>query len=316
MLEWKESTMRSANIINYEVRACKFVERRMFIATISRIMGYFHQQYQYIGFGGLAFTDFKLFHKELNIDELYSIENSYGERRIELNKPFSTIKVVRGKSTEKLPDLHLEKPSIVWLDYDNELSDWMFTDASIILNRLPVGGVFITSCNSTLNGEDDMPMKAAKLKELFGDLVPQDVATDCCTPENAPATIRRMFMNICLKVVDGRRKKGSNIRFQPLYNIVYADGGARMFSFGGVVLDDETTLDNLNVSHFPFINTESPFVIQVPNLTLREIIYINQYIDDDESLRKIVNEGIVKQSALQDYLKIYKYMPNYFDVRL
>ena len=123
-------------------------------------------------------------------------------------------------------------------------------------------------------------------------------------------------MNLCLKVIEGRRKGGDNLRFQPLYNIVYSDGEARMFSFGGVLLDDNTTLDNLNISHFPFINTETPFVIHVPNLTLREIIYINQYIDDEDKLSRIVNEGIVKQSVLQDYLKIYKYMPNYFDVRL
>ena len=57
--------MKSATVLNYETRPCKFVERRMLLASIARIMGVLKLRYQYIGFGGLSFTDFKLFHKEL-----------------------------------------------------------------------------------------------------------------------------------------------------------------------------------------------------------------------------------------------------------
>lgn len=56
--------MKSPTVLNYEIRPCKFAERRMLLASFARIIGVFKQQYQYVGFGGLSFTDFKLFHRE------------------------------------------------------------------------------------------------------------------------------------------------------------------------------------------------------------------------------------------------------------
>lgn len=69
--------MKSPNILNYEIRPCKFVERRILLASLYQIVINMRQAYQYIGFGGLAFTDFKLFHKELSIDSMYSIEGCF-----------------------------------------------------------------------------------------------------------------------------------------------------------------------------------------------------------------------------------------------
>ena len=69
--------MKSPTVLNYEIRPCKFAERRMLLASFARIIGVFKQQYQYVGFGGLSFTDFKLFHRELHINTMYSIEGEY-----------------------------------------------------------------------------------------------------------------------------------------------------------------------------------------------------------------------------------------------
>ena len=71
-IKWRELIMsKSAVTINYEIRPCKFVERRMLLASLSRILGAIRkeQEYQYIGFGGCSFTDFKLFHRELQINQ-------------------------------------------------------------------------------------------------------------------------------------------------------------------------------------------------------------------------------------------------------
>ena len=42
--------MNSANKIDYETRPCKYAERRMLIASLSRIIGAENKTYQYIGF--------------------------------------------------------------------------------------------------------------------------------------------------------------------------------------------------------------------------------------------------------------------------
>ena len=71
--------MNSPLIINYELRPAKFTERKMLLAVLTRICAFYDSPYQYIGFGGLDYTDFKLFHKELYIDKMISIE---GGRKI------------------------------------------------------------------------------------------------------------------------------------------------------------------------------------------------------------------------------------------
>ena len=62
--------MKSPTSLNYEIRPCKFVERKMLLSAFARIIPLFKQEYQYIGFGGLSFTDFKLFHRELHINRI------------------------------------------------------------------------------------------------------------------------------------------------------------------------------------------------------------------------------------------------------
>lgn len=49
----------------------------MLLASLYQIVINMRQEYQYVGFGGLMFTDFKLFHKELSVDSMYSIEGSF-----------------------------------------------------------------------------------------------------------------------------------------------------------------------------------------------------------------------------------------------
>ena len=105
--------MKSATVLNYETRPCKFAERRMLLASIARIMGVLKLRYQYIGFGGLSFTDFKLFHKELHIKEMYSIEAKYEQSKLEFNKPYSCINILHGQSSEQLSSIDLSKPSMI-----------------------------------------------------------------------------------------------------------------------------------------------------------------------------------------------------------
>ena len=66
--------MNSPKKINYETRPFKFTERKMLLSTFIRLSNKYESPYQYIGFGGLTFTDFKLFHKELHIEKMHSIE--------------------------------------------------------------------------------------------------------------------------------------------------------------------------------------------------------------------------------------------------
>ena len=99
--------MKSPTVLNYEVRPCKFVERRMLLSVLSRIIPLFQQEYQYIGFGGLSFTDFKMFHRELHINQMFSIEYGYPKEKLEFNKPYSCIQIHPGRSIDELSKIVL-----------------------------------------------------------------------------------------------------------------------------------------------------------------------------------------------------------------
>lgn len=313
--------MRSPNLLNYEIRPCKFVERRILLASLYQIVINTRQVYQYIGFGGLAFTDFKLFHKELGIDLMYSIENCFTPEKLEFNKPFSCIKILHGPSTRMLLKLDLTKPSIVWLDYDGALTLDVFTDINILFNSLPHGSVYIMSCNRQLqndNADTPRPYTNEEFVGIFNGLVPFDIEKNCCADVNAPRTIKRMINSYCHKIIDERNKTGEiSLKYKPLYNIKYQErGGAKMFTCGGIIINKDFDENQLYVNDFNYLNTDTPFEIDIPNITRKEALYLNQILNIEEKEKNIVEKKIMNAADIVKYKKCYKYMPNYYDVRL
>lgn len=308
--------MKSATVLNYETRPCKFAERRMLLASIARIMGVLKLKYQYIGFGGLSFTDFKLFHKELHIKEMYSIEAKYEPNKLEFNKPYSCINILHGQSSDQLSRIDLSKPSIVWLDYDNTLSMTFFTDIELVLREVPHGSIIIISCNRELkNG--NTPYTNEEFKEIYGSLVPYDITENCCADVNSSETIKRMLEGYCHRIIKERNSIGDNLSFVPLYNIKYAEyRGARMFTYGGIVLSSECEKDDLNIDGFDFISTIQPYEINIPNLTYREASYLNQILDIEEREKELIDKKILTATEVEKYKRIYRFLPHFYDVRL
>ena len=288
----------------------------MLLASIARIMGVLKLKYQYIGFGGLSFTDFKLFHKELHIKEMYSIEAKYEPNKLEFNKPYSCINILHGQSSDQLSRIDLSKPSIVWLDYDNTLSMTFFTDIELVLREVPHGSIIIISCNRELkNG--NTPYTNDEFKEIYGPLVPYDITENCCADVNSSETIKRMLEGYCHRIIKERNSIGDNLSFVPLYNIKYAEyRGARMFTYGGIVLSTECEKDDLNIDGFDFISTIQPYEINIPNLTYREASYLNQILDIEEREKELIDKRILTATEVEKYKRIYRFLPHFYDVRL
>ena len=328
---------KSAVTINYETRPCKFVERRMLLASLSRILGTIRKgaDYQYIGFGGCSFTDFKLFHRELHINKMISIEKEgYSDEKLEFNKPFQCVKILRGKSDEVLPRIDLSIPSVIWLDYDSKLEKYMFKDLETIFHTLPVGSVYIFSCNRELKksnyeeledqitSEEDRnsPMSPEELKCVFGDLTPFDIEPDACTPDKSNYTIKRMLDKRIGNIIAERNlSKDENINFRLLYNLIYQENrGAKMYTYGGVVCDDSISVDSIYFDDFDFIAksiNDPAYKIDVPILTHREALVLNQVLFDKSKEQELIDAGIITQTALDKYKQIYKYCPSFHDVR-
>ncbi len=329
---------KSAITINYETRPCKFVERRMLLASLSRILGAIRKgaNYQYIGFGGCSFTDFKLFHRELQINKMISIEEEgFSNEKLELNKPFQCVEIIRGKSNTVLPKIDLSIPSVIWLDYDGVLERYMFEDIETIFHTLPAGSIFIFSCNRELKkgnyeefedqitSKDDRncPMEPDELKTVFGDLVPFDVEPDACTSEKSNYIIQKMLeKKIRNTISDRNSSKDEGIGFQLLYNIIYHENrGANMYTYGGMICDDRTNLNSVYIDDFDFIvrDTNNPaYKIDVPVLTHREALLLNQILFDEDKEKELLSAKIFTKNELEKYKKIYKYCPSFHDVRI
>jgi len=310
--------MNSPLKINYELRPYKFTERKMLLSTFARICHYYQNEYQYIGFGGLSFTDFKLFHNELHINEMCSIEGGdLSNDRLKFNCPYSFIQIHNGLSTNVLSRINLNKQSLVWLDYDGTLDNYMFEDLSLLMRQLPVGSIYLITCNRELkSSETGEEYTVEKFKDKFGTLVPFDITTKGFSSAENYKTIHKMLSVQIDNIMSDRIRNEEDVKFLQLYNILYEENrGARMFTFGGVITSTETQIENLNVTNFSFIRTnEQTYKIQIPNLTFKEEIHIDKHIPD--KIDNLKSTNIISCKDIDKYIEVYKFLPNFFDVRI
>lgn len=311
--------MNSPTKLNYEVRPCKFAERTMLLAVLQTITNKFEGKYQYIGFGGLTFTDFKLFHRNLHIDIMHSIEGgSYSEDRLKYNSPYGFIQIHKGMSSTELTKINFDTKTIVWLDYDGAIEDYTFSDLSLLLRKMPVGSVYIVSCNRELKNKENSDFSSVdEFVDVFRELSPSDLKISDLSASNDYKTIRKMFNKCVRNALKDRNMYGDSVKFRQLFDIIYQENrGAKMYTYGGIILDHNYEEHLLEVDDFPFIyrGEDEAYKIEVPNITLKESLLLNSCIGDENYSDKIKN--IVTESCYQKYLKVYKYLPRFFDVRL
>lgn len=312
--------MNSPKHINYETRPVKFTERKMLLSSLSKICNHFNDDYQYIGLGGLSFTDFKIFHKELHIKEMHSIEGgTFSAEKLKFNSPYSFIKIHKEKTTVALTQIDLTKKSLIWLDYDGTLDDYMFDDLSILLNKLPIGSIYLMSCNRELKSKETGELYTInEFSEKFENLVPIDLKETDFSGQEDYKTIRKMFSSFIKKIVKDRNRNGDDVNFHQLFNILYQENrGARMFTFGGVVTSNDQDVNDFNLSNFKFItHNEDVYKIDIPNITFKEFDLINNHLGDESELQKLKELNIVTETDINKYITSYKYLPVFFDVRI
>lgn len=313
--------MNSPKKLNYETRPLKFTERKMLLASLSRLINHFGNDYQYIGFGGLAFTDFKLFHKELHINKLYSVEaGDFSEEKIRYNCPFNFIKIIKKLSTEAFLEIDITKKSIIWLDYDKTLNDYFFNDVVSLFSKLPQGSIYIMSCNREL--KSDKTRKSYEVEEFseeFGDYIPFELTNKDFASSNDFKTIQKLLMyHINTTLKDRNNSENSDLAFKQIYNILYQENrGANMYTFGGFIHNNDFNHTDLNLADLDFISSgEEIYEIDIPNLTRKEIELANSTIYNDEKEKEIFEQKIISIEDLDKFKKTYKYLPVFYDIRM
>lgn len=141
--------------VHYGLRPAKQVERRMLIDALLLLdeSGFRIRDYIYLGMGSVHFVDFAMFHKFLGIQEMISVEAAASlERRIKFNRPYANaVQTIVGKEIGDVLSVITDKNTyLVWLDYDNVLSDYMLRDITLAVSRLAPGSILLATIDTEL----------------------------------------------------------------------------------------------------------------------------------------------------------------------
>ena len=164
----------SGRTINYSSRPAKGVERKLICELVDKFpKSNSISKYRYIGFGSFYFADFILFHNQLNIDKMVSIEHSEQEDRYNFNKPYKCIDMLFCDAQDALSRYHdftPDVPDFMWLDYDYELNKDIISDLITASQKLVKGSFLFVSFNGSLKVEPGN--RVEYLEEIFDDYIP------------------------------------------------------------------------------------------------------------------------------------------------
>lgn len=251
---------------------------------------------------------------------MVSIEGGgFVHEKVKFNAPYSFINIHHELTSDALTKIDLTKKSLIWLDYDGTLDNYMFEDLALIFSKLPAGSIYLMSCNKELKSDETGEIYTVQqFQDKFNSLVPFDIKEQDFSGTEDHKTIRKMFINLISKIMKDRNRGGENLVFHQIYNILYQENrGSRMYTFGGIITESETTFEDLNISDFEFVsNDDSVYKIVLPNLTAKEVDLINKHLASEEEADTLAATKIVTIDEINKYKSVYKYLPHFFDVRL
>lgn len=319
--------MASYNKFNYNYRPSKSIERKIFIELLKQIYGASNtSSLTYIGFGSIFYADFKLIHKELGVLKMINIEaNELDRERFEYNRPFATIELKWGKSSEVLPYIDWSGKKIIWLDYDQSLQSYMFEDIETVFHSIEEGSFFFMSCNSLMTRYYNPQINVhdeGKFRSDFSTYSPFHLDPTMMTNSNSPYLIRSMFLSAIKTTLDNRNSaildNSQHYIFLQLVFIVYKDG-APMVSLGGIILR-RNQLKRFSRSpflNFPYIRTCENFLnIESPILTNSEIDLINTHLPEKKiRFMKKKELSFLPAVEIEKYYNFYRYNPSFVEIR-
>ncbi|MCX6174967.1 MAG: hypothetical protein NTZ27_09470 [Ignavibacteriales bacterium] len=320
--------------IDYLLRPKKQIERKIFIDILNKIQNISIvnlSDYYYIGMGSISYYDFILFHKFLNIKKMISIDNSTLKRRFEFNKPYNFVEFYNKKSTDFLSDYKNDSNFILWLDYDFGIYDendkqfrsLIEDDISLVVDKAIGKDFFLITIDIKLNKTNDLEEAEEYRRNIFHSIdqyiSPQYKHIKFIKQES----FARIVQDVIINIIEEKIKNKKNLDFYKLFAFTYNDS-TPMFTIGGVF--DENNLLQEKMKKEKFVSTDETIIdIDVPILTYREKLYLDQKIEKNFLDGKILKKDIKKitknivfdledmETNINNYFKYYRYYPQYFE---
>lgn len=309
--------------IDYRLRPAKHAERVMLIDLFKRIRFAPIETYQYIGFGSVAFVDFRMVHKALGIKDLVSIEaidkeaeEDNDERtRFEKNKPYAGLTLHFGHASTILPTLDLSKRSIIWLDYDGALSRSMANDLATV-GRHGQSGTFVavtfTIAFPTNHSARENELK--RLKEDFPDRLADDTKANAFDgakfAEFGRSTLGALLEKAVSDADAGEPDLAKKRSVHQLCFFKYKDG-APMVTIGWMIVAgaDVSSFDACHFDALPFVRAGSTeFRIKIPLVTPLEIHEMERRMPN---LTDATDLDWIPAQERKDFGSVYRYLPHF-----
>lgn len=309
--------------IDYRLRPAKHAERTMLIDLYKRMRFAQIETYQYIGFGSVAFVDFRMVYRSLGIRDLISIEepeNEEEEARFQKNKPYEGIDLRFGNSNVVLPGIAFDRHSLVWLDYDGRADRAMANDLTGVAARMHSGSFLAFTFT------DDFPTSANAAQaqlQAFKEGFPEFVAGDATALQFQGARyaefVRTTFgalLQTSLSDADAGEEDPRRKRvIKQVCYFKYKDT-APMATVGWIIVDvgDLNVFDSCGFEGLPFVRTGAdPYRIKIPFVTTLEIREMEKRLPD---LGGAVDLDWIPENERAAFMNTYRYLPNYAPVEL
>ena len=312
--------MGSFDTINYSLRPSKNIQRQIIFDGLRTLRTRLPlDNAVYIGFGSIWFVDFVLAHRILGITDMISIESdNIGFVRACFNSPYKTVRVMHGLSSEILPGLYKnerfnDRPWVIWLDYDREFDEDLRDDVRSVLEEAPESTVFLITFDGGESKYGNAKDRPDRLRELFGEVVPDDITKDQCKSDQMQNTLSNLAISFMQSVSAGSRRPGD---FLPAFKINYKDT-AQMITVGGilpspVIAEDAAAVVNQDGWRCA---PESPIV--APHLTTREAIALQSELPSKNGLSRTTVKSLgfdLEDEQISVYAKYYREWPSFAQI--
>ena len=199
--------MPSFDVVNYSLRPNKSIQRQIAFHGMRTFQSRLDLgRMSYVGLGSIWFTDFVMAHKLLDIGKMVSIESDdIGYHRALFNKPYATVRVLHGHSSEVLHTLLEDRalndlPWVVWLDYDRHFEEVLKSDVRSVIERAPRNTILLVTFNGKERHYGRAKNRPGELRELFGDVVPDKLSLGLRNPFFCTSQAYRLLRHVLWEI--------------------------------------------------------------------------------------------------------------------
>lgn len=303
--------------IDYSVRPAKYAERRMLRDVFHRL-SYFGplEDYHYVGFGSVWFSDFILFHRSLGLKRMTSIESKEKAfDRVRDNAPYR-IDLAFERASKAIPKLDWGARSFVWLDYDTQITKDCLRDIAAIVGKARSGSVIAISlrCDAADQLSDEVGVDSLKafIEAFDRERVPNATTVDDLMGWPFSELSRNIVLNEIETALTARNGTiADKFSFHPVCSFNYADGVMMTTLVGVMVADTEhDKFLSCNFNSLDFVEVLGGTIrINVPKLTAREFKLLEAQLPLKEAEALVLGTIPAKEAASFEHM--YRYLPNF-----